>query len=349
MSIKIKKRISTDRSKIWYSLDWGRQTNQRISTGIFTYQFPKDKIQKDHNKESLAILETKRSQMILDSQAVNSGYIPRHKIKINFFDFYNEYIRQNPATRNRHLEGSLNAFKKFIVKGFISPAEISEDLCERFRDYLLKNYNGETPANYFLRFKRVLRGAKKEGYLKDSPAENIVAKTNKNKIIKDILAEEDYQKLMAAPCTNHEVKKAFVFSLYTGLRWADVKPLKWENVKDHSVVLEQKETGVHLEVPLHPLALKILGDRKVGLIFYLPTQDGANKSLGKWCTDAGLNKHITWHCARHSFSVLLQQKGIDLATVAGMLGHTSMKYVQQTYKRYLQNSAVEAIKKLPFL
>src|SRR3712207_6847396 len=55
------------------------------------------------------------------------------------------------------------------------------------------------------------------------------------------------------------------------------------------------------------------------------SQDGANRVLGKWATDAGLNKHITWHCARHSFSVLLQRKGVDLATVAGMLGHTTLK------------------------
>jgi integrase/recombinase XerD len=71
--------------------------------------------------------------------------------------------------------------------------------------------------------------------------------------------------------------------------------------------------------------------------------------LDKWCNDVGLNKHITCHCARHSFSVLLQQKGIDLATVSGMPGHTTTKYGQQTYKRYLQNSAVKAIKKLPVL
>ena len=41
------------------------------------------------------------------------------------------------------------------------------------------------------------------------------------------------------------------------------------------------------------------------------------------------------------------QKGIDIATVAGMLGHTSTKYVHQTYKRYIQESAKEAIAKLP--
>jgi integrase/recombinase XerD len=118
--------------------------------------------------------------------------------------------------------------------------------------------------------------------------------------------------LMNTPCTNYEVKKAFVFSLYTGLRWIDVKPLKWENLKEKSIMLQQHKTGISLEIPLHEIALRILGERKTGPIFHLPTQDGANKVLAKWCNDAGLNKHITWHCARHSFSVLLQQKGIDL-------------------------------------
>jgi site-specific recombinase XerD len=97
------------------------------------------------------------------------------------------------------------------------------------------------------------------------------------------------------------------------------------------------------------IALQIAGERKAGLVFHLPTQDGANKVLRRWTADAKLDKHITWHCARHSFSVLLQQKGIDLATVAGMLGHTTTKYVQQTYKRYLQDSAKNAIKVLPAL
>ncbi len=198
-----------------------------------------------------------------------------------------------------------------------------------------------------MRFKRVLKAAKKDGYFRESPAEDIAAKTNKNKQIKEVLSEEEYESLMNTPCTNYEVKKAFVFSLYTGLRWADVKPLQWENIKSTSIVLKQKKTGIALEVPLHEIATQLLGERKDGIVFHLPTQDGANKVLRKWALDAGLDKHITWHCARHSFSVLLQQKGVDLATVAGMLGHTTTKYVQQTYKRYLQSSAKEAIKKLP--
>ena len=250
MNTIITKRSSTDKTKVWYSLEWGRNSNQRKATGIFTYVSPKDQLQKNHNKEALAILENKRSQMILDSQAITSGYIPKHKIKSNFLDYYADYVKLNPSIGNRHLASSLNIFKKFIDKEFVSPIEINENVCEGFRSYLLKNFNGETPANYFMRFKKVLKAAKKDGYFQFSPAEDIAAKSNKNKKIKEILSEEDYIKLMQASCTNYEVKKAFVFSLYTGLRWADVKPLKWENVKERSIVLEQKKTGVNLEVPV---------------------------------------------------------------------------------------------------
>lgn len=215
---------------------------------------------------------------------------------------------------------------------------------------MLDNLNGETPANYFSRFKRVLEAARKDGYFKVSPAADLASKSKSNKKVKDILTADEYTKLMSAPCLNHEVKKAFVFSLYTGFRWADVKPLTWENIKKDTVVeIKQKKTGELLEIPLHPIALQILGERKTGLVFKLPTPDGANKILSKWCDAAGLGKHITWHCARHSFSVLLQDKGTDVATVAGMLGHTSTKYVHKTYKRYRKENAEAAIFRLPSL
>jgi integrase/recombinase XerD len=63
--------------------------------------------------------------------------------------------------------------------------------------------------------------------------------------------------------------------------------------------------------------------------------------------DAGIDKHITWHCLRHSISVLLQDNGTDAATVAGILGHTTTKYVHKTYQRYKIDSAVKAIATLP--
>lgn len=347
MGIIITTKPSRDKTKIWYYIEWGKQRGQRLSTAIFTFNKPKDRIEKNHNKEAKFILESKRSQMVLDQQAINSGYLPQHKIKGNFLEYYEAYIKKNKLKGNRHLKNSLSAFKKFLGKEYLSPIDISEDLCKQFRDFLLNKYNGETPSGYFMRFKRVLKSASKEGYFRHSPAEDLPAKVGMNKKIKEILNAEEYNKLMKTPCLNYEVKKAFVFSLYTGMRWTDIKPLLWVNIKADSFEIIQKKTSRSLEAPLHDLAKTILGERKNGLVFKLPTQDGANKILKKWCVEAKLDKHITWHCARHSFSVLLQQNGVDIATVAGMLGHTTTKYVHQTYKRYSKSQALEAIQKLP--
>jgi integrase/recombinase XerD len=223
VNIAIIKRRSKDQTKEFYTLEWGRNARQRKATGIFTYVRPKDQLEKNHNKEALAILETKRSQMILDAQAIGSSYIPQHRVKANFIDYYQNFIKENRTAGNRHLETSLVAFKAFLKKDYISASDITENLCRRFRDYLVLHYNGETPANYFMRFKRLLRAAKKDGYFRESPAEEIPANTNKNRQVKEILSEQEYEALMNAPCSNYEVKKAFVFSLYTGLRWADVK------------------------------------------------------------------------------------------------------------------------------
>ena len=93
MNINIASKISRDNQKSWYYFEWGRSTGQRKSTGIFIWVKPKNQVEKNHNKEALAILETKRSQLVLDGQAINSGYTPQHKIKADFLDYYSEFIR----------------------------------------------------------------------------------------------------------------------------------------------------------------------------------------------------------------------------------------------------------------
>ncbi len=181
MNINITQRLSRNSQKVYYTLEWGKAGGQRMSTGVFTYVKPKDQIQRNHNKEALKILEAKRSQMILDRQAINTGYIPQHKIMNNFLDYYADYVKLNMRKGNRHLSQSLNSFKIFIGKNYISAIEINENLCERFRNYLLANLNGETPANYFSRFKRVLEAASKDGYFKISPAAELASKAKSNK------------------------------------------------------------------------------------------------------------------------------------------------------------------------
>jgi hypothetical protein len=139
--------------KIYFLYDFGRGPGQRLSTGIFVYTNPKDQILKNRNKEALKLLEVKKSQVTIETQAIGCAFIPAHKFKANFLEYYEEYVKLNVRNGNRHLTNSLARFKLFIRKDFIAPIDITENFCKRFRQFLLNKYTGETPGNYYSRFK----------------------------------------------------------------------------------------------------------------------------------------------------------------------------------------------------
>jgi integrase len=346
------------RDKIYYYFNIGRGAGQRLSTGIFIYAKPKDQIQKNHNKEALLILETKKSQITIESQAIGTPYIPQHKFKANFLDYYADYVNKHRTEENRHLPCSFEKFKLFVGKDFISPIEITEDFCKRFRKYLLDCLTGETPQNYFARFKWVINAATKSKYFHVNPTENISAISNPSVQLKEIIEADEYIKLINTPCSNEQIKLAFTFCLYTGLRWADIAQMEWADIQEGKLITRiiQRKTGHPVIITLHNTAQKILEQQRAkaaivkkpsNLIFNLPTQDGANKVLRIWAINAGIHKHITWSCARLSFSVLLQDQRVDHATVSLLLGHTTTRQVEKTYKRHRLKPQTEAINMLP--
>jgi integrase len=344
--------------KIYFHYDYGRGKGQRPSTGIFIYAKPKDQVQKNHNKEALKLLDVKKSEAIIEKQAIGSAFIPAHKFKANFLDYYQEFVDNNKREGNRHLSNSFTQFKLFIKKDFIPPIEITENLCKQFRRFLLDKYNGLTPLNYFARFKEVVSAAHSDGYFHKKPTEDVSGKSNPSTRLKEILEVEDYLALLNTPYFNEELRNAFIFSCYTGLRWVDVKKAEWNDIKDGTLTTRiiQQKTGQPVILTLHPIAQAILKKQKIrsearrkhtNNVFVIPCHDGSNKALDTWMKAAGIKKHITWHCARLSFSVLLQDKNVDDATVAYLMGHTTTRQVQSIYKRHRPKDQAETIKKLP--
>jgi integrase len=351
-------RINRKGDKKFFYYDYGRGAGQRPSTNIFIYTRPKDQVQRNHNKQALALLETLKSQRIIEQQAVGSAYIPPHKFRTNFVEYYEEYIALNARKGNRHLSCSLQHFKRFIKGDNISPSEITENFCKRFRQYLLDKLTGETPANYFARFKWVVNAAESDGYFHKNPTAKVAAKPNPSIALKENLETDEYLKLLRTPCINEEVKAAFIFSCYTGLRWVDVQQLQWKDIPGNTLTTRiiQAKTGQPVILTLHPVAKSILETQRAKMkaatnarphVFQLPTANGANKVLGQWVQIAGIQKHVTWSCARLSFSILLQDKNVDEATVAYLLGHTTTAQVRRTYKRHRPKNQMASISHLP--
>ena len=204
--------------------------------------------------------------------------------------------------------------------------------------------NGESPNSYFRRFKKLLKQAQRDKIVKGEPAKDITIKVNKNAFTKDVLTIEDLQNLNNTHCNNDQIKRAFLFSAMTGLRFVDVKQIKWKNIDKGSMKIKQGKTEIENTVNLNKTALNLIGspDEPEKRIFILPSFEYCMRILKEWKNTAGINKHVTWHVARHSFATNLLIAGTDIKTTAGLLGHADLNHVNR-YVRLVEQLKEEAV------
>ena len=154
------------------------------------------------------------------------------------------------------------------------------------------------------------------------------------------------------------VTSIYPLRLYYGLRFCDVKDLTYKNIDytNHLLKFEQNKTKGHsansgVVIPLNDGLLSLIGEDPENLdssIFNLPTYESCCKSVKRWVKRAGINKHISWHCARHSFAVNILNNGANIKTVASLLGHSGLKHTEK-YTRAVDKLKSEAINSLPEL
>jgi len=62
---------------------------QLVSLSI---QILRIRLKRTHNKEALALLQIKKGQVIIERQSIGTPFIPSHKFKANFLQYYQEYV-----------------------------------------------------------------------------------------------------------------------------------------------------------------------------------------------------------------------------------------------------------------
>lgn len=168
---------------------------------------------------------------------------------------------------------------------------------------------------------------------------------------REFLTIEELRLLMNTPCTNEQVKKAFIFSCFAGLRLSDVRTLTWNKIQkmpDGSslyVHVIMQKTQKPVNVPLSAEALRCLEEKEdpEELIFNLPTSDATiNYHIKKWVKKAEINKTISFHCSRHTFGTMMITLGADLFTTSKLLGHANIT-TTQIYSKIIDKKKVEAV------
>ncbi|HHV84578.1 MAG TPA: tyrosine-type recombinase/integrase [Petrimonas sp.] len=129
--------------------------------------------------------------------------------------------------------------------------------------------------------------------------------------------------------------------------------MQWQNLTEKAQGQSSKNW---VNTPLNDGLLQLIGKHKVNeegvqidsKIFNLSSQSMCLRSLKYWVKRAKIQKHITWHCARHSFAVNILNNGANIKTVASLLGHSGLQHTEK-YTRAVDELKQKAIDSLPKL
>ena len=148
------------------------------------------------------------------------------------------------------------------------------------------------------------------------------------------------------------VRDIFLFSVYTGAAYVDVSNLAIGNIRqgiDRSLWLQysrQKPTSASL--PLLDPAQCIINkyttyhNNKLKTNYFPCLQNQEiNRHLKTIAKEAGIDKTVTFHCARHTFATTVTlAHGIPIETVSKMLGHAALS-TTQIYAKVLDNKIMD--------
>lgn len=337
---------------------------------LYLWQAPRTPIERQQNKEILELakkIRFERGQDLLESV---EGYRLKKDRDINFLDYFQSYIDKYTKKDYRMIVIALKRFRDFLhdtpeynkFEKRIKPEQITKDIVEAYTEYLQSRSVGEGAKSIYARFKKVIKYAVEHDVISKNPCNGIVIKVDEQILKKEVLSPEEIQRLIATHYDNENpnIRRAFIFCLYCGLRYCDVKDLTFANVDYSNKLLkfEQNKTKGHsansgVIIPLNDGILSLIGEpispnNRDGAIFPLPSYEMCLKALKRWVKRAGINKHISWHCARHSFAVNILNNGANIKTVASLLGHSGLKHTEK-YTRAIDSLKQEAINSLPKL
>jgi site-specific recombinase XerD len=340
--------IWINRGKIYLDVYTGGR-RWRESTGL---SICPDKVQ---NKEIMRLAEILRSKKELQVVSGSNGLIDPILGKQSLF----QYVKA--AGEKKEKKHALNKVLPYLKKygADIQIGQITPVWFESLQSWLIKENNlaPKTCENYTCSIRALLKIAVRDNIIpKDpcSPVKHVVVPEK----LKDYLTVDEIEKLIHTPIggeLGHEVRKAFLFGLCTGLRISDLRALTWGdiNIDRMQIELKQGKTQRAVYIPLKDEAWKSIFDnttihRRDSLVFPLlsSSKTNTNQYLVAWGKKAGITKPMGWHITRHTFATLSLENGADLFTVQKLLGHTKIG-TTQVYAKATDKKRREAIDALP--
>lgn len=332
----------------------------------------KKKVIKDHpNQDALNgmlkefIIELERKELALwrQGKVITLNLIKdefKSSTDISFLNFVRKEIdasQLKDSTKQNHLTtiGLLQSFKPSIEF-----KDLNYNFITSFEKYLYDaGYQMNTVAKHMKHLKSFVNAAINKGYidLNDYAFRRYKIKMKEGKHV--FLLPDEMKRLEELSLINRNMHfqhtlDAFLFCCYTGLRYSDFTNLTEKNIvkidRELWLIFNSVKTGIEVKLPLNLLfggkALNILTkyQNKWNTFFSLKSNSNINKELIRIGKLANIDKHFSFHTARHTNATLLIYKGANITTVQKLLGHKNLT-TTQIYGEVMGSTIVRDLKK----
>ena len=349
------------------------KSRQKISVKDKSYQVKNSKL-----KKFLSDLET-----VIDEQQILNKSVTLDQIVQSFkgesssdpllVDYLRKYIDSNP---NKLKSGTLMYYSTCLerIKDFSPKVKLSgidEKYLGSFESHLKTKHSNKqnTVFNRLKVLRKILLVARREGLINSNPFEFYKIKTEET--TRDYLSIDELKKLISLtnlPPSYELVRDMYVFSAFSGgIRFGDISTLSKFNlsIKENEYRLELKTSKtnklISFRLPSQSIELirKYDGQGPGDYLFpILPKEVDENNSrklisaknayfnkvLKLLAKKASIDKHITFHTARHTWATISLSEGIQTEIVGDILGHKDLK-TTQIYTNILDERKVEAMDK----
>ncbi|GAB6393737.1 MAG: site-specific integrase [Bacteroidales bacterium] len=329
---------------------------------------------KEQNARTLALANEIKSQRVIDMQRQMHNLAPlQSKKHVRLID-YIRYVASNKRALATQTGYKTLAIYLSKFRSDVSLEQIDKQFIVEFFEFLKRmrcvhtHKNEAGTHNALSENSRVHCCRLLKAVLKTAMQEELIVRNPFDSLSRDLLPRlqqieipflsvEEVNRIKDVHTKFSDVKAAYLFSCYTGLRFSDIQALAWGNVRETDsqtmLIYVQKKTKKQHYLPLPRPALEILEDKERSSddakVFTLPSAAYINVALRSIAAAAGVGgKKVTFHTARHTCATLLLSKGVSIEVISKILAHSNIS-TTQIYAKVLSKEVEEGMHQLDTL
>lgn len=338
----------------------GKRSYEFLKLYLIPETNPQAKVQNENTMRAANTIKLNRILEITNNKAGLKNTSIRAKMLLkDWMETFRQAQEQKGVKDQKLIHNTVHALTAYNIN--VAMRDVNRDYIVGLTNFLRNDYRSPrgkklkdySVINYLGCLRNALNMAVREDVIADNPIMKLSAqdKVKAPESQREFLTIEEVQRLEATDSPYPHIKQAFLFACYTGLRCSDVRSITWGKiVKDgekyrlHTVMFKTKRP---FYIPLSKKAIQWMPERgdktDDDLIFEnIPVQVNTELYLQPWLDKAGITKHITFHCSRHTFGTMMLTLGADIYTTSKLLGHTKVE-VTQIYAKIINKKKDDAV------